>query len=202
MFNCLTQDSDVYGINEDALGSLLFRLLNSPDKGPHYIEAYLNFMYALRSDRQTLVLKTPSNIRHAIEIKRYLPTSKFIVMIREPHAAVVSGMSRHSAGVKKVARIWLSDYQYLKNLTKESVVINYEKFILQTSEILQEIDAKILPLPPSVFECAAKFRIQENAEANRWRNLVDTKIEKEVEHWVAELHLEQTYRAILNEFNL
>jgi len=53
MFRCLTQDENTYGVNEDAFGSTLERLVGSEKdyaKCPHSISEFIRFMQALRKD--------------------------------------------------------------------------------------------------------------------------------------------------------
>ncbi|HEX4936530.1 MAG TPA: sulfotransferase, partial [Gemmatimonadaceae bacterium] len=114
MFRCLTQDPDTYGINEDALGPLLAQLQRSEEefgRCPHSTAAFRDFLHALRADRPTLVLKTPSNLRCVDALRRVLPGARFVCLVREPHSAVASGLERHRQPVADVAALWQRDME-------------------------------------------------------------------------------------------
>jgi len=200
MFNCITQDENVFGVNEDALGSTLDRLLLSEQemgKCPHSVDAFVDFMYALRHDRRTLVLKTPSNIRYTKSIRKYLPKSRFILMIREPHAAIVSGLERHGVDctVERAARIWLSDRRFYTQLDSDSIAVAFEDLVTDPTSTLRHVSDRILPLSPSVLTYAARMYRPERAKPAWWQAKVDERVRKEMEHWVEKLDLSELYRS-------
>lgn len=187
LFRCLTQDPEVYGINEDALGNTLERFIRSEidmETCPHSVEAYVDFMHRLRKDRNTLILKTPSNIRFHRAISTHLPDSKFITTIREPHAAIVSGLSRHRTGVERVAGIWLKDTLLIREIAFETLLVNYDDLITTPEAILERVNTELLPISSAVFRYAKKHARPGLAAPERWRSKVDEKTRREVEFWV------------------
>lgn len=200
MFSCLTQDKNVYGINEDYLGTLLHRLLVSErdiGKCPHSVRSFTEFMYSLRGDRQTLVLKTPANIRYKAQLLKFLPNSRFITMIREPHAAIASGIPRHNKNVEEVAQIWVSDNQFITQLTSDSMVVAFDNIVLDPVSTLSCISNNLMPLSPEVFKFADRIKRPERADPKWWHNKVDERIRGEIEYWVDKLHLDEFYDTVL-----
>lgn len=199
MFSCLTQDKNIYGIDEDGLGPTLHNLIRSESvagKCPHSTRSFTEFMYSLRGDRQTLVLKTPSNIRYQAEILKFLPSSHFILMIREPHAAMVSGLERHKRKVEVTAQIWLSDNQLITQLTSDSMVVTFDDFVLDPVSTLSGISNRLMPLSPEVFKYADRIKRPEHADPKRWHTKVDERTRGEIEDWVDKLHLDEFYDTI------
>jgi hypothetical protein len=198
MFSSLTADPHTYGLNEDGLGRTLENLLR-PENGPtcpHAVDRYVEFMHGLRHDRRTLVLKTPANIRVATDLRRFLPSSLFIVMIREPHAAVVSGISRHGDrySIEDIARIWRSDYEHLPEVGGNGLVITFDELASDPVAALSRV-AEIMPLAPEVFTYATRVNRPDRSATDRWKSKVDETARREVERWVAELGLTEIYRA-------
>ena len=201
MFNCLTQDENVYGVNEDALGSTLHRLIESErDMGtcPHSIEAFLGFLQALRRDRRTLILKTPSNLRYIEILKKYLPRPRFVTMIREPHAAITSGIARHANGtpIEKNAHIWLGDCRRYAELGGDCLVVTFEDLARNPEAVMRRISDQVLPLSESVFTYARRMHDPQRADPQRWKTKVDKDVQRQIEHWVDTLQLEDLYRSI------
>ena len=199
LFSSLTMDKNVYGLNEDGLGRTLENLLRPENVStlcPHGVDRYVEFMHRLRSDRRTLILKTPANIRWATSIRKYLPNSRFVVMIREPHAAVVSGISRHGElyDIEAIARIWLSDYGHLPETGDDRVVITFEELVADPAAVLNRI-ADFMPLGPEVFAYATSVNRPERSASDRWRTKVDESVAREIERWVAELGLTEIYES-------
>jgi hypothetical protein len=198
MFKCLTKDSSTYGINEDGFGLTLRRLITSErdmEVCPHSISMFREFLYALRADRGTLILKTPANVRHHEILRKHLGNCKFILMIREPHAAIVSGLSRHGKDVESVARYWLRDNQYLVELGDDAFVITFDDLVRNPVNILEHVAEHIIPLSPGVFKYATRVHHAKRATSSWWQNKVDEQVRKDVEYWVKELQLEEFYRS-------
>ncbi len=198
MFGSLTKDEHVYGINEDGLGTTMRNFLRPENAStcPHAIDEFVAFVHRLRHDRRTLILKTPSNIRFATNIREYLPNSRFIVMIREPHAAVVSGISRHGErySIEDIARIWLSDYEHLAEAGDDSVVITFDELVSDPTAALSRV-AEFLPLGPEVFTYATRVNRPDRSTSEWWKSKIDEPVQHEVERWVAKLGLAEIYRA-------
>jgi len=204
MFNCLAQDENVYGVNEDAFGSTLHRLIESErtmGKCPHSIQTFQGFLQVLRRDRRTLILRTPSNLRHVALLREHLPGPRFIVMIREPHAAIVSGMARHAPGtsIEKIARIWLADFQYFAELDCDSIVVTFEELVGNPMAALERVSSRVLPLSEAVFAYARRMHDPQRADGERWKTKVDEEVRRQIEHWVELLELEKVYQKITGE---
>ncbi|WP_372716864.1 sulfotransferase [Novipirellula sp.] len=203
MFNCLTQDKDSYGINEDALGTTLHRLVESEremGKCPHSVEAFSQFLTMLRADRQTLVLKTPSNLRHAALISRLFPSTVFVKMVREPHAAITSGIARHdsNASIEENARRWLRDCDEIRNSSENSLVVAFEDLVRDPERVIKRVSESVKPLSDAVFTYAKRMHHPERADAERWKLKIDSAKQQQVEHWVAELKLKDAYNSVLS----
>ncbi|EMI15306.1 tyrosylprotein sulfotransferase 2 [Rhodopirellula maiorica SM1] len=203
MFNCLTQDNDSYGVNEDALGTTLHRLVESEremGKCPHSVEAFGQFLSLLRGDRQTLVLKTPSNLRHAALISRLFPSTIFIKMVREPHAAITSGIARHdsNASIEENARRWLRDCDEIGNSSENSLVVAFEDLVQDPERVMKRISESVKPLSDAVFTYAKRMHHPERADSGRWKSKLDSAKQQQVEHWVAELKLKDAYESVLS----
>ena len=201
MFNCLTQDENVYGVNEDAFGSTLHRLMESErtmGKCPHSIDAFLDFLQALRRDRRTLVLKNPSNLRHVKVLRKYLPGSRFILVIRQPHAAIVSGMARHAAGtsIEETARTWLRDSRFIAESGGDCTVVTFEELARDPEAVMHRISEQIMPLSESVFAYARRMHDPQRADGDRWKTKVDKETQQQIEHWAELLELERIYHTI------
>lgn len=198
MFGSLTKDPNVFGINEDGLGTTLQNFLRPENAStcPHAITEYTAFMHRLRKDRRTLILKTPANIRFATSIHEHLPGSRFIVMIREPHAAIVSGISRHGErySIEDIARIWLSDYEHLAEAGHDAVVITFDELVSDPRAALSRV-AEFLPLDTEVFTYATRVNRPDRSTSEWWRSKIDESVQREVERWVDELGLADIYRA-------
>ena len=201
MFNCLTQDENVYGVNEDKFGDTLYRILESEKemgKCPHSLDAFIAFLHALRCDRRTLILKTPSNIRRVAVLRKYLPKSRCIMMIREPHAAITSGIARHASdfSIEKNARIWLNDCRRYADLDEESLIVTYEQLARDPTALMRRVSDRIMPLSEAVFAYARRMHRPERADPERWKTKVDSETADEIEHWVETLELEKHHRAV------
>ncbi len=203
MFNCLTQDRDVFGVNEDDFGGTLVRLLESErdfGKCPHALPAFIEFLHGLRRDRATLVLKTPSNLRHRQAIRAHLPGSRFVMMIREPHAALVSALRGRSltADVETLARIWLQDAGPFREPGSDSLVLSYEELVRSPVTALQRVARAISPLSPSVFTYAERMHRPERSGAEHWRSKLDEATARDIERWVETLGLSALYDGIVS----
>jgi len=201
MFNCLTQDENVYGVNEDAFGSTLHRLIESEKstgKCSHSIEAFLGFLLALRRDRRTLVLKNPGNLRYGKILLKYLPNSRVVAMIREPRAAITSGVARHSEGtpIEENAKRWLRDCEHIVNLESDCLVVAYEQLAGDPTAVMQRIADRIMPLSDAVFTYARQMHRPERANPERWKTKVAPEAADQIEHWVQVLELERHYQAV------
>jgi len=198
MFDCLTRDEHAYGVNEDGLGGILERFLQSEkDFGrcPHCIEAYQQFLDTLRRDRRTLVLKTPSNLRRRAFLKQHLDDPFFIMMVREPHAAIVSGLRRHGAasGVEAVAEIWLRDYEQYAQPDDRSIVVAFENLVCSPRETLTQVAQSVMPLSDRVFRYAESVASPQRAAPAWWRSKIDSATEAEIERCVRQLKLDEYY---------
>lgn len=207
LFDCMTRDENIYGVNEDALGATLERLVQSEKdfaRCPHSVDTFLAFLDALRRDRRTLVLKTPSNLRRRKLIGQYLADSHFIVMVREPHAAIVSGLRRHEAGteVEKIARTWLNDYRESVQPDNRTTIVLFENLIRQPSETLRRIDEQVMTLTPIVFQYAQQLASPQRATPAWWRSSVDGSTQVEIERWVRELRLDKYYEELCHQNNV
>ncbi len=196
LFECLIRDPNVYGINEDALGGTLSRLVFSEKEMgacPHSLNAYTSFMETLRGDRKTLVLKTPSNIRQMELIKKYLPDSKFILTVREPHAAISSGLRRHKADVETVAQIWKSDYKPLLENRDSYLVVSYEEMVTNPTESLRQVHEKILTLDDKVIRFGRAIADPDRVSTAWWRRLLDNDTQRKIEEVVLSENLQEIY---------
>ena len=203
MFGSLTFDENVYGINEDALGVILGNFLRPENARtcPHAIDEFVGFMSRLRRDRRTLLLKTPSNVRHLEQIREYLPRSRFILMIRDPHGAIVSGISRHGAKytVEDIARIWLSDCQQIEHSPSDSVVITFRQLVSDPRATLTRVSETVMPVSDEAFAYACRVNRPERAGTDWWKSRVTDEQRIEVEHWVEQLGLLDVYDATRND---
>ncbi len=201
MCSCVTRDENVYGVNEDAFGSTLQRLiLSEKDIGacPHGAEAFVEFLHALRRDRRTLVMKTPSNLRRMALLREYLPGSRFIVMIREPHAAIVSGLKRHgnTRDVEAVAELWLSDSQYYKEMDDDSIMVTFEEIVRDPAAALQRVSDRILPLSADAFAYGSRVNRPERADPQWWKSKVSDQVAREIEKCVEKMGLMAVYDSV------
>ena len=203
MFSCLTQDPRVFGVNEDAFGSTLHRLVTSEQemgKCPHSLDAFKRFMVALRGNRETLILKTPSNIRHIKLIQRHFPSSRFILMVREPHAAIASGVARHQQGtpIDDNARLWQESYQLHTELEHISLIVNYEHLVNQPLEAIQAASQAIRPFSDEVTAYARRMHDPHRAGKDRWRTKVNAEQADEIERCIESRKLDQIYQSLLD----
>jgi len=201
MFGCLTRDERVYGINEDDFGETLRALINSQKEVgtcPHADSAFVDFMHALRHDRQTLILKTPCNIRHTQILNKYLPKSQFLFMIREPHTAIVSGIKRHGPNysIGQIGRIWLEDCLFHTTLPDGSLRVTFDDLVTDPNSTLRYISNNLLPLSPAVFKYATRISRPERSRGEWWRSMVDEGVQKEIGRCVEELKLSELYRSV------
>jgi len=206
MYSSLVKDKNIYGINEDAFGTTLKNLLNDENIStcPHSVNEFINFMYKLRKDRMMLLLKTPSNIRYMKLIREYMPNSRFILMIREPHGAIVSGIKRHGKNysIEEIARIWLKDCEYHYPLEQDSIVITFEQLIIYPEDTLKLVSEKIVPIGPEVYKYASRVNRPERMGSDWWRSKISKDVQKEVEHWVKALDLNEKYNKIIESNKL
>jgi len=198
MFSCITQDANVYGVNEDAFGSTLERLLQSEHevgKCPHSLKTFLDFLFALRKDRRTLVLKTPSNLRRIELLRKHIPNPRFIYMLREPHAAIVSGLSRHKQSVEEVAKIWQSDCKLLLDHQADDLtVVGYEQLARDPGAVIDRLAETVLPLSTDVAVYASRMHRPERSDDAWWKAKVSGDVQREIERWVDELALVDLHR--------
>ncbi|MDM4018842.1 sulfotransferase family protein [Roseiconus lacunae] len=201
MYSCLTASPSTYGVNEDAMGATLERLIQSQTETgrcPHAVEAFISFLDALRADRNTLVLKTPSNLRRLTLLRKHLPDARFVYMIREPHAAIVSGLKRHDANVMGVADHWETDARsYLQHCGGDMVAIAYEDLVRSPDEVFETLDRQTMPIDDEVKVYAHRMNRPERAGANRWKEKVDAVTASEIEREVRERSLSPLYGEIV-----
>jgi hypothetical protein len=197
MFNCLAQDPGVYGINEDAFGATLERLLQSEremGKCPHSVSAFVAFLRALRRDRPTLVLKTPSNLRRVELLRKHLPQPRFICMVREPHAAIASGLERHNLPVREVADLWRRDAQQALELPREEAcIVSFEALARDPAAALLEVSRRVFPLSPEATTYALRVNRPERADAAWWQGKVPAQVQAEIRDCVTRLRLTEMY---------
>lgn len=202
MFRCLSQDQNVYGVNEVDLGRLLDRLIRSEKLGskcPHSLDAYVKFMLALKGNRRTLLEKNPANIRYKATLKKYLPNSRFIAMLREPHAAIVSGLDGRSivSTPESVARLWLSDFELVVQPDTDAIVVFYDHFVTNPAPILAAIAERIMPVSSDVYTFANRMIHPDRSAQDRWHQKVDAGTGNEIKDWVSRLGLDKLYRDAL-----
>ena len=207
LFDCLTRDSRTYGINEDALGSTLHRFIRSESdfgRCPHCLDAYLHFLDALRRDRDTLVLKTPSNLRHKSILERHIPDARFLITVREPHAAIASGTFRHDASksVREIGEIWLRDYSLALKSLGDAMIVPFEHMVTTPETVLKMISSRIMPVAPSVFEYAASVTNASRGSPGWWRSKVGDKTAARIERCVEELRLGEFYETLVERSGL
>lgn len=201
MFLSMIQDGSVYGINEDAFGSTLVRLLRSEREMhacPHSLVAFVRFLEALRGDRSTLVLKTPSNLRQFGDIRSHLPGSSFICMVREPHAAVASGLARHAQPVSNVADLWMQDMEHvLEQADNHVVVIPFERLVTQPRLALETVTENVLELSPKVADYADRMADPRRASDSWWESRVNADVRKRIREEVRARDLQKLHRELL-----
>jgi hypothetical protein len=201
MFLSLVRDPHVYGVNEDAFGSTLGRLLrNDRAMGtcPHGVSRFVDFMNALRHDRATLVLKTPSNVRELPALREHLPGSRFICMIREPHAAVASGLPRHRQSAASVAHLWKVDMERVLDSVRDDVlIVPFEALVAGPGRVFEVIAERVGPLSPEVGRYASRMADPERAADAWWQRRIDPDTQREIRRSVLDLDLPQTHRRVL-----
>jgi hypothetical protein len=204
MFDCLRQDPNLYSIQEAALGLTLSKLRFSNDvlfgHCPHSETAFVDFMQALRGDRKTLILKTPSNIRHAKIIKETLPQTKFLISIREPHAALASGISRGREDLGMLAEIWRSDYEYLSDLDQtDFMVVDFGQFVTCPLKTFDAINDEIIPISAESKTYALEHALPERADENWWRRDIGKDLQSQIASQVREYGLTKIYRGLYRQ---
>ncbi|TWT89742.1 hypothetical protein Mal64_01210 [Pseudobythopirellula maris] len=203
MCSCLVRDSRVYGVNEDAFGATLERLVQSEKEFgscPHSLEAFVRFLDDLRRDRSTLVLKTPSNLRRLDLIRKHLEGARFVYMIREPHAAIASGLERHGLPPEGVADLWAEDARrYLSSRGSDMIAVAYESLTRAPREALERVAAEVMPLDEGVMAYAEQSNRPERSSPNWWRERVGPAKAAEIEAMVASRSLGELYQEITGE---
>lgn len=200
LFRCLTEDPRTYGIAEGDLGGLLQRLLDSSstaNRCPHAVEAFARFMHDLAGDRESLIDKTPSNVRHQEALRRHLPGSRFLFTVREPRAAIASALRGRSIvkEVEHVARLWRSDCDLIAAGTPQDLTVIYEDFIAQPAAVFDRIQEGTMPVASEVYRFAERMARTDRADPRQWRKRVDARTADEIEHWVDHLGLDDYYRS-------
>lgn len=199
LFECLANNQNLYGINEDGLGGLLTRLQQSERNYgfcPHSLEAFANFAYALKGERETLLLKTPSNLSHMDKLVDTLPNSSFIVTMRDPHASILSGTRRHQRGIDFAAKEWEKDAKQALDSLGRVTIVSYEHLMQEPQTCLQAVNDHIMPLDNAVFSYASKAADPYRATGEWWRrNLSNAEIE-DIESVVADRELVNLYEQV------
>ncbi len=198
LFRCLTEDPQVYGLNEGDIGGFLKRLVESEQgiaRCPHAPGEFLRFLHALRADRRTLVEKSPSNIRHKALIQAHLPDARFVYTLRAPRAAIVSGLSGRAvrADVEHVARLWRDDTERMLERDDASRVMVYEKFLAAPVQALEDMTRGFMPLDATVVRFATRMARGERADPERWKAKVTSEQARDIEYWVTALDLDALY---------
>ncbi len=201
LFRSLTEDPQVYGLNEADIGGFMKRLVESEQgiaRCPHALAQFLEYLQRLRADRRTLIEKSPSNIRHRTLLREYLPNARFLFTLREPRAAIVSGLKGRSIlpDVEHVARLWQEDSQRMLVCDETSRVMVYEHFLANPAEALAHMAEGFLPLADEVVRFASRMARMERADPRRWKQRVSPERAAEIEYWVGTLHLDELYRQI------
>jgi len=169
-------------------------------KCPHSLRVFLEFLFALRKDRRTLVLKTPSNLRRIDLLRQHIPNSRFIYMLREPHAAIVSGLSRHKQSVEEVATIWQNDCQLLLNHRGDDLtVVAYEQLAREPATVIARLSETVLPLSEDVVTYATRMNRPERSGDEWWRAKVTSDVQQEIEQSVKRLGLVELHRQAATE---
>lgn len=199
LFETLANNRSTYAVNEDGLGALLNRL-NASEREfgfcPHSVEAFVNFAYALKSDRDVLILKTPSNLAHMEQLAKALPRSRFIITIREPHASVVSGTRRHGRGLEFAAQEWEKDAKRAIERIDAAIVVSYENLMADPRATLQPINDHVVPLDKSVFAYASKTSDPYRASPEHWKKNLAAREVSQVQEIVATYQLDTYYQHI------
>lgn len=201
LFRSLTEDPQVYGLNEGDIGGFLKRLVESEQgiaRCPHAPGEFLRFLHALRADRRTLIEKSPSNIRHKALIQAHLPDARFVYMLRAPRAAIVSGLSGRAvrADVEHVARLWRDDTERMLERDEASRVMVYERFLAAPAQALEDMTRGFMPLDAAVVRFATRMARGERADPERWKAKVTPEQARDIEHWVAALDLDALYSEV------
>ncbi|AHG88401.1 hypothetical protein J421_0864 [Gemmatirosa kalamazoonensis] len=201
LFLSLVEDERVYGIDEDAFGSTLERLVRSErefGRCPHGVAAFAAFLHALRADRDTLVLKTPNNLHALGLLRRHLPNEVAAVcMVREPRAAIVSGIERHRRPPREVAELWARDMRLLLAPENADVVVaRYEQLVTDPDALLDTI-ARRMPIAPAVRAYARRMRDPARADAARWRRRVEPDVAREIDASVIALGLDALHADVV-----
>ena len=198
LFRCLTEDTGNYGIDEGNIGGTLRRLTESERnivRCPHAREAFVEFMHSLAADRHTFIEKSPSNIRHQSFLRETLDTVHFIFTVREPHAAIVSGLSGRTLvkDTEHVARLWRSDCELITNASPGDIIVIYDDFVRDPTPTLNRISENVLPLSDNVYRFANRMTRPDRADTSRWRSRIDHATAEEIEYWVRELGLDTMF---------
>lgn len=200
MYSCLTASPNTYGVNEDALGSTLERIIqNDSETGrcPHGLESFKQFLSSLRRDRNTLVLKTPSNLRRLSMLRQHLGAARFVYMIREPHGAIVSGLKRHAMDIAGVASHWENDARaYLDGKGIDMVAVTYEDLVRSPTEVFAKLNHSTMPIHEDVLTYAARMNRPERAGADRWRERVTSEQADQIEAEVQSRNLSGLYEDV------
>jgi hypothetical protein len=192
LYEIITEDPNVYGLNEDAFGGTLNRLVvseNETGKCPHAIKAFKYFIKELQADREHLVLKTPANLLHIDLILEHFPEAKFICTLREPYAAIVSGLVRHGKSVDIVAKAWRDDALRIKNSPNNYPVIPFELLTSNPSQVIDELNESTLPLGERSHKYSAVKLKVDRQDPKRWEKKVDAETRDTIYRVVKELDL-------------
>lgn len=192
LYEIITEDQSVYGVNEDAMGGTLNRLVISEKetgKCPHSIKAFKNFLRELQGDREHLLLKTPANLLHVDLILEHFPETKFLCTLREPYAAIVSGLARHRQSVEVVAKAWQDDAKRIANMPKNAVIIPFELLTSSPATVIEQVSQSTIPLgEKSVKYAAVKLKV-DRQDPKRWEKKVDEETKNKIYQVVEELGL-------------
>ena len=116
-------------------------LLNDSDDLKNLLYTYLSFFNNNRNIKY-LIEKSPSNIKYLKYFKIYLPSSKYIYLIRDPIYVVSSHENTWGKHWIVSSREYSIAYNYVNKqcfLNSEFIKIKYEDVVLHTKESIKEI---------------------------------------------------------------
>jgi hypothetical protein len=197
LLECLTADPNTYGIDEDGFGSLLHRLITSESKlarCPHSISAFQGFLNACRGDAKTLIFKTPANLKYLDILSRHLDHMVAVTTLREPFAAISSGMRRHHRlTLPQVMESYKNDLQRIEG--QHAYVVCFEDLVMTPTATLQRFANAVMPLHDSVFCFAERNTRRSNLVDNRWQQGLDAETCEHIQSYVSQHGLVELYNS-------
>ena len=197
LLECLCNHPNTYGIDEDGFGALLKRLLESEKKlarCPHAVSAFKNFVDECRGARDTLIFKTPSNIKHLSSLKNHLPGLRVIVTLREPYSAISSGLRRHTKlTVKQVIDAWIIDLERVESCKEE--IVCFEDFIRDPTTTLHRLNDTIMPISDQVMRFAMQNRRQSKLDSTGSLQGLEPSVKQTIESAIKQERLIERYVA-------